>query len=608
MTMDRLENHKYTIAEAYSHCSYIVPDYQREYVWTEKEITQLLVDIDEQMNSSSSEYFIGTTLVSKKEGLRNHYEIIDGQQRLTTMFLILCALRALFQNKDQGNLIDKLLSDHYTKQDGSVEKRLKLDPRYEQASDVILQIVEAKGDINQAHTAIAASSIRIHDSVKNILNAYDVIYHFLTTHYCDKNKLEGYWGHLARNVVFIQISTDVGSALKIFETINERGVGLNPMDLLKNLLFAEMLPEDFPRLKDDWKKITSALETNKEKPLRFLRYFLMANYSIKKKGAIVREDEIYGWLKENTAAAGYKEDPFRFVRLIKRNVDSYIAFRNGNGNDGKPNTYLESLKKLSGDAFSLHYVLLLSAANLAKPVFDQFIEQLECFLFFYIFTKTPTKYLEQSFSIWADEVRKISSIESPSEQKAKLNEFVKGRFAPRMREMTPELEDAFKRLSLGPIQKYRIKYLLARLTQHVDMARLGQKAMGSLDSYFRFEIEHILPNEPKDELRAEWQAKHAELSYDEIKNHLGNLTLLEKPDNIVASNDSYAKKLTIYAKSGNYLTRSLYKLDDVGNDTSVTRINEKLSSYEKWGVEEIEDRQARLFELALDIWKTTEIK
>jgi uncharacterized protein with ParB-like and HNH nuclease domain len=61
-------------------------------------------------------------------------------------------------------------------------------------------------------------------------------------------------------VVFIQISTDVSSALKIFETINERGVGLNPMDLLKNLLFTQVKPSQFTQLKDEWKKITKPLE------------------------------------------------------------------------------------------------------------------------------------------------------------------------------------------------------------------------------------------------------------------------------------------------------------------------------------------------------------
>ena len=80
--------------------------------------------------------------------------------------------------------------------------------------------------------------------------------------------------------MFIQISTDVSSALKIFETINERGVGLNPMDLLKNLLFTQVKPEEFTRLKAEWKKITAPLERHKEKPLRFLRYFIMANYDL----------------------------------------------------------------------------------------------------------------------------------------------------------------------------------------------------------------------------------------------------------------------------------------------------------------------------------------
>jgi uncharacterized protein with ParB-like and HNH nuclease domain len=74
----------------------------------------------------------------------------------------------------------------------------------------------------------------------------------------------------------------VSSALKIFETINERGVGLTPMDLLKNLLFTQVKQTQFTQLKDEWKKITRPLEKGKEKSLRFLRYFLMANYVIKK--------------------------------------------------------------------------------------------------------------------------------------------------------------------------------------------------------------------------------------------------------------------------------------------------------------------------------------
>ncbi len=298
--------------------------------------------------------------------------------------------------------------------------------------------------------------------------------------------------HLANNVVFFQISTDISCTLKIFETINERGVGLNPMDLHKNLLFTQFSPKQFSQLKDEWKKITGPLEKNKEKTLRFLRYFLMANYDIKneRNDAIIRENEIYDWFskKENAILTGYQENSFEFIRKIIRNVNCYIDFSNGLGNDGKPSLAMNSLKKLTGGAFSLHYVLLLATANLPKTLFDQFVAQLENFLFFYIFTKTPTKDLERSFSLWADEVRDIAHLESPEEQRQKLNDFVSERFAQNMVKKTPELKDALKRLTLHSTQLYRIRYLLARLTQHVDMAFRGEKERDSLDPYFKLEI------------------------------------------------------------------------------------------------------------------------
>ena len=95
--MARIENHKYSVAEAFQECFYVVPDYQREYVWTDKEVQQLLEDIDEQIDSGSDKkYFVGMILVSPGSQ-KNHFDVIDGQQRLTTFYLLLlCALRHRF--------------------------------------------------------------------------------------------------------------------------------------------------------------------------------------------------------------------------------------------------------------------------------------------------------------------------------------------------------------------------------------------------------------------------------------------------------------------------------------------------------------------------------
>jgi len=609
--MARIENHKYSIEEAFRECFYIVPDYQREYVWTDKEVHQLLEDIGEQIDAGTTrEYFIGTVLVSPTDQ-KNHYEVIDGQQRLTTFFLLLCALKHLFQGEPQRQTVSGLISTSYT--DGDVETRtsLKLEPRYENAGEVITKLVELDADPQTVRAGIQSAGIASFGSLENLVNAYSTLYRYLKDNYDSAAKLKKYWGYLANNVVFIQISTDVSSALKIFETINERGVGLNPMDLLKNLLFTQVEQTQFTQLKDEWKKITKPLEKEKEKPLRFLRYFLMANYVIKNErgDAVVREDEIYDWFiaKGNAALCDYEAKPFEFVRKVIRNVEHYLAFANGLGNDGKPSLVMDSLKRLAGGAFSLHYVLLLAAANFPKSLFDHFVAQLESFLFYYIFTKTPTKDLERSFSQWADELRAIAEASDPVKQKVQLNAFVADRFEKNMAGKSQELADALKRFTLHSMQQYRTRYLLARLTQHVEMAFSGLKVPGSLEPFTKLEIEHILPDNPKAELRATWAEENPNAVYDDYKNRLGNLTLLEKPINIVAGNDFYTAKQVEYSKSGNYLTRSLVALTPVGQNTSISRINAKLEAFPAWNAASIEKRHAMLIALAQDVWKTTAI-
>ena len=111
--MAKMENYKYSIVDAFAECFYIIPDYQREYVWTDKEIHQLLDDINNNINDPIMEYFIGTILVSPTED-KKHFEVIDGQQRLTTLFLILCALKHLFSGEPQSQLINSLISASYT--------------------------------------------------------------------------------------------------------------------------------------------------------------------------------------------------------------------------------------------------------------------------------------------------------------------------------------------------------------------------------------------------------------------------------------------------------------------------------------------------------------
>ena len=238
-------------------------------------------------------------------------------------------------------------------------------------------------------------------------------------------------------------------------------------------------------------------------------------------------------------------------------VEKFIGFTDGRANDGAPSTAMDSMQNLCGAAFSLHYVLLLAVSNFPKQLFEHFVEQLESFLFYYIFTKTPTKDLERNFSVWADDLREIGEITEATDQKVRLNAFIAEKFQTNMTSKDAELTDALKRYALGSMQQYRTRYLLAKVTQFVDMAYKGLNAPGAIGEYTVLEIEHILPNKPDDELRQSFTAANPANTYDEYKSLLGNLTMLEKPINIVAGNDFFEKKKLEYVKAGNYLTRSI---------------------------------------------------
>ena len=608
--MENIENRRYNIEDAFSYNFFIIPDYQREYVWQEKEVNKLLQDIvDEYESTDNEEYFIGTILVSDTADKDNTLEVIDGQQRLTTLFLTLCALKHLLGDATDFN---QLISKRRTALDGSPNFSYRLDLHYEGAED-FCKVVSTAPSYDELKGQLVELRGNLFGSLDNLANAYQNIILFLTDKYSthenlDIKALRGFWGYLANRVVFIQIKTSVSRALKIFETINDRGVSLNSMDLLKNLLFTHVKQDQFDKLKNEWKDITAPLEENKEKPLRFLRYYLMANYPIKgmgsKKKPVIREDQIYDWLidKENAELCGYKSDPFPFVRQLIEGVGTYIKFSKGKDKHGGDSIPLDNLRKLCGGAFSQHFILLLAASKLPDEQFDYLLRQLESFLFYFIVTKSSTRDLESDFSVWADELREIVSKNDLSEQKQALKEFVAQRFEQGAKEKADAFEDSLKRFNFHSLQQYRLRYVLAKLTQYVDMHYMGVKELDGLDNYLKLEIEHILPSTPTVQLKSEFEERNPDAPYDLMKNMLGNLTLLEKPINIVAGRKFFEEKKPLYGDSMHYLTKSINGINAVGKNTSIQRINEMLEPYDQWNVEEIKSRQEALFQLAKKVW------
>ncbi|WP_443477973.1 DUF262 domain-containing protein [Novosphingobium aerophilum] len=260
--MDSIESKDATVAGIFRDF-YIVPNYQREYVWGQDQVEQLLGDIRaEQSEGGDAEYFIGSIVVCPSRAHPGALDLIDGQQRTTTLFVILCAIRdrlhALGDNGTEG--VKKLIADTVIDHNGNDSFRARLDPQYDDAGDVFEKLMTSQ-----------APATRGTRSMVNIAVAYNSTIRFLAEEFgSDAQSVRGFFGYLIHKVKLIRIHTDsIARALKIFETINDRGIGLDAMDLLKNLLFMRTDPAKFDKLKDRWKLLTDKLHKAGEKPLRF---------------------------------------------------------------------------------------------------------------------------------------------------------------------------------------------------------------------------------------------------------------------------------------------------------------------------------------------------
>ena len=341
---------------------YIVPDYQREYVWTDEQVEQLMADLLDAYNTDNKKaYFLGT-IVTYDSG--SQFELIDGQQRLTTFFVLLCAIKKFYVNcGEQTSVIENLIYSPTMNSEGDVINLYHLQLQYEDAGNC-LELIE-KG--LERPNYLTQSGERLFDAFKTIQD-------FLSERFPDIASLKKFVVFLLNKTSFIRIETyDISDALKIFETINQRGKGLDPMDLLKNMVFRQVDRSKFKELNMNWKSITRSLEKIDEKPLRFLRYFIMANYDTSsEKDGILREDQIYTWLSNNNAQCHYEEAPFQFVQKMAQNVELYVKCRMPD-DKSEGNVHLKNIPLLAGKSYKLHLKLYYSTTSYFEKRQDFFI-------------------------------------------------------------------------------------------------------------------------------------------------------------------------------------------------------------------------------------------
>ena len=401
-------------------------------------------------------------------------------------------------------------------------------------------------------------------------------------------------------------SENLSSALKIFETINQRGAGLNAMDLVKNLLFSKAKGNEFSRIKEKWKDLTSHLQRAGEgdSPLRFLRYFLMARHY----EGILREDELYKWIisPKGRERLRYEEAPYDLAVELEKGARRYADLvcateLLGDGGEYPAVTRIGFMNKVKSRQ---HLILLLALDHTSSAsAINYLADQIESFLFYVNTLGIQTKNYERQFTQWAAGLRGLKS-------EADIATVVDATLRPYLHDKLGEFRQRFLALRDNDYHPlYRLRYVLGRMENTLlAECNIPEKGLRYIDG---LQVEHILPQTPQGGVIPPALAANL-AEYEGHVYRLGNVTLLESVINQAVNKHNglggtwFADKQAEYAKSGLLSTQLLDHTFAIGVNTAVNRLSAKPGANfrtAQWDSQAIAQRQAALMELALDTWR-----
>jgi uncharacterized protein with ParB-like and HNH nuclease domain/predicted transport protein len=539
---------------------FIIPIYQRSYSWTEKQCQQLWDDI---LRAGSSDdvavHFIGS-IVYIEQGLSqvSHQApllVIDGQQRLTTVSLLLEALaRAIGDDAEplEGFSAAKLREYYLT-------NRLEKGDRY-------FKLLLSQTD-NASLKAIIKNSEPPKDPSLRVTQNFDLFVDLLEGH---KNDLAPVCRGLAKLVVVdIALSRDQDNPQLIFESMNSTGKELSQADLIRNFVLMGLEPALQTRLYEEyWRPMEQ--EFGQEAYGTHFDGF-MRHYLTVRTGEIPREREVYEAFKGHARTAPVVEAGIEaLVKEIRAFARYYCAMALGREREAALSEAFHDLRELKVDVaypFLLELYHDYSNGILGASDFVAAVRLVEAYVFRRAICAIPTNSLNKTFGTFGKALRKDRYLES-----------IRAHFLtlPSYRRF-PTDEEFRRDLHTRDLYNFpRRSYWLRRLENH------GRKERVALDEYT---IEHILPQNPelpkawRQALGDDWQRVQQQWLHT-----LGNLTLTGY--NAEYSDRPFAEKRDM---SG-------------GFKESPLKLNAGLGQTDVWDEQAIQTRAGRLADMALAVW------
>ena len=557
---------------------FAIPEYQRPYAWTTDQIQTLFDDLVEYTSGEEkdSTYFLGTIVAYEND--ENEQEIIDGQQRITSLFLL---LRALYSKL--SSMSETLQSKNFMRQiEAAMWEQDELTAEVDFEKVLIVSRVVGEEE-NNIFTNILVTG----ETEKGRKDTYSENYKLfveLIEDYASKEPELFYWfiQNVLNRAILLPITADSqDTALTIFSTLNDRGLALSDADIFKAKIYNYIDNSQKKDFIEEWKLIDESA-SNANESIQKLFYYYMFYLRAKENDRNTTTPGIRKYYSQNQFEKLYQSDLLTNLRLLVSLwtvINNRIVVEGENWSENKEILkVLDSLSSYPNEFWKYPVVIYYLRYKNSENFESDFLN-----------------FLRNLFAVLSARYVVTPTINAVKRSILNLNASVYQSKTPKF-DFSLVDEEEFKE-KVKNAHRNTVRMLLKVLAYQRQDELLPEK----------WEIEHILPQK--------WQNSffpdNSEREVRDLIEHIGNKIPFEKKLNIIASNGYFAKKKESYQKSSITMVQDLskdksdWKLDEI-RERDIRIADELINLLSSWGLNKIseEHMETRRFKIEIPIEST----
>jgi hypothetical protein len=559
---------------------YSVPSFQRDYAWGKSEAKDLIADLIEwATDDDRTPYYLMGQVVVVRDEETSFFQIVDGQQRITTLFLVLLSVDQLLSimNFRPTGVQESLLQSQLTSSivveihDGEPIARIRLSDSNSVSTDLNQNfLVNLISDSMELPEVLGLTQTNLLANIKKIKSE-------LTDQFNSETELFGFLEKIMTGVYLSRLEVEsVPQALDIFEKLNNRGLNLSSADLLKNLLFQKSQVDDYHQVSSIWSGAAQTIFSIKPKRASTMEFLVKAMIA-GETGRSIPTAKVYREWGEIFRDNSERVDSFKNEIQIKARALVFLS--NKKTPDGQNSDTLQGAHFFGAVQ---HFTVLLAGSHLNLESFKELARIVDDRTVLSIISRERSQDFERMIPEWSQAIQILPAAASISD--------VHGASARAMRDVNMLIEQAkinFSRLQYSrPHEQDQIRYVLTRVSIKVEsLARhtvesLWKRGLLERENGQRpdkpFDIEHVAPQSggsSSDAFDFDW------------RQGIGNLVLMHYSDNRAAGANNPGDKVGHYNSSELLLTRLLCDSSDLGVlNQRIKRIVEKFQANRSWNL------------------------